>query len=147
MEEERQVKRAQRGSALRTPRTGGGKGARAGTRGTAPRISDVKARAKARLSKARSVIAQQKAAKGAKGVAAPTQQAVSAAAKAMKDFGFKAPKGMQMQISFVPKKQPAAGGGGGNNKGGRGGTNGRGGGNKGNTNRGRGGGGRGRGRR
>ena len=130
MEEERQVNRVKRGTgALRNGRGGRGAGAAGGgarstvrsgrgVRGTAPRVSDVKAKAKARLSKARSVIAQQKAGKNG-GVAAPTQKAVSAAAKAMKDFGFKAPKGMQMQISFVPKKGAATGGGGGGNKGGR----------------------------
>ena len=148
MEEDRQVKR----SSTATSRVGGGTARGGGMRGTAPRPSDVKARAKARLTKARTVIAQQKknVKQGGKGGTAssggvnpPTQQAVSAAARAMKDFGFKAPKGMQMQISFVPKPAPKTAGGG---KGGRGGRGGRGGNN--NNNNGRGGRGRGgRGRR
>lgn len=151
VEEERQVNRARRTTAaLRNGRGSGvgraGVGGGRGARGTAPRASDVKAKAKARLNKARSVIAQQKAAKGGKnsgGVAAPTQKAVSVAAKAMKDFGFKAPKGMQMQISFVPKKGTPAGTGG-NNGGRNGGRNAGRGGNNNNTG---GRGGRGRGRR
>lgn len=69
---------------------------------------------------------------GGVAITAPTQQAIGAAARAMKDFGFKVPKGMQMQISFVskpttntPPKAPVFNaptnggrGGGGNNRGG-----------------------------
>mgnify|MGYP001232011814 CR=1 FL=1 len=48
------------------------------------------------------------AGKGTAGpIQAPTQQAIGAAARALKDHGFKPPQGLQMQISFVPKKEPA----------------------------------------
>lgn len=134
MEVERQVYRAQRrvvGGALRA--AVGSRGGRSNnaarasgplSRATGPRASDVQAKAKARLNAARAAIAKQKAgAVNSGAIAAPTPQAVSAAARAMKDFGFTAPKGMQMQISFVPKKtnSPAASGG---NNGGRGNRNG-----------------------
>ena len=37
---------------------------------------------------------------GSSVITAPSQQAIGAAARAMKDQGFKVPKGMQMVISF-----------------------------------------------
>ncbi|EED87207.1 predicted protein [Thalassiosira pseudonana CCMP1335] len=80
------------------------------------RASDIRAKEKAR--KANLSTAASKAIK------APTQQAIGAAARAMKEFGFKAPKGMQMQISFVPNPSSSVGGGnqrGNNNQGGGGG--------------------------
>jgi hypothetical protein len=82
MDVEREVYRAQR-------RGGGGNNANNNNR----RASDIRAKEKAR--KANLSTAASKAIK------APTQQAIGAAARAMKEFGFKAPKGMQMQISFV----------------------------------------------
>ncbi|KAL7516564.1 hypothetical protein ACHAWX_001565 [Stephanocyclus meneghinianus] len=136
MEVERQVYRAQRravGGALRAALSSrGGRSniaARAGgtaSRATAPRVSDAKAKAKARLNAARAVIAKQKGGgASSSAITAPTPQAVSAAARAMKDFGFTPPKGMQMQISFVPKmtNAPATAVAGGD-KGGRGNRNG-----------------------
>ncbi len=65
-------------------------------------------RAKARV--LGGVVARQPAGGGAQqvgAITAPTQQAIGAAARAMKEHGFRVPKGMQMQISFVPRMQPA----------------------------------------
>lgn len=164
MDVERQVNRATRrtttGGGRANTRGGGGGGGGVNNRGgasnmgggrriTAPKASAVRA-------KARNLAGLKSKSTGGGGgaIKAPTQQAIGAAAKAMKGHGFTPPKGMQMQISFVPKKQqqqqePA-------NKGGRGGRSsnagrantsnannnkgGRGGGNRGRGGRGRGGG-------
>mmetsp|Transcript_13603 Transcript_13603/g.27769 ORF Transcript_13603/g.27769 Transcript_13603/m.27769 type:complete len:228 (+) Transcript_13603:199-882(+) len=53
----------------------------------------------------------------------PPKKVVSAAVKAMKESGYQPPKGMQMQISFVPKAGGGGGVGGGRGGGGRGGNN------------------------
>ena len=104
MDVEREVYRAQRR---------GGGGNNANNNNNNRRASDIRAKEKAR--KANLSTAASKAIK------APTQQAIGAAARAMKEFGFKAPKGMQMQISFVPNPSSSVGGGnqrGNNNQGG-----------------------------
>lgn len=120
MEVDKQVQRASNGGGNRGAGVPRGRGARI----TAPSPASVRAKARA--------LAGVKAPRDGGGVAitAPTQQAIGAAARAMKDFGFKVPKGMQMQISFVSKpttntppkapvfKAPMNGGhGGGGNKG------------------------------
>lgn len=123
MELDKQVNRGNRGAGG-VPR---GRGARV----TAPSPASVRAKARA-LAGVRAPRGGN-AGGGGGGVAtitAPTQQAIGAAARAMKDFGFKVPKGMQMQISFVSKpttntppkapvfNAPTNGGRGGNNRGG-----------------------------
>ena len=127
MEVDKQVNRGNRGAGG-VPR---GRGARV----TAPSPASVRAKARA-LAGVRTPRGGNAGGGGGGGVVAitaPTQQAIGAAARAMKDFGFKVPKGMQMQISFVskptanaPPKAPVfnaptnggRGGGGGNNRGG-----------------------------
>ena len=104
MEVERQVNR-QRGSMAGNKGGKGGtaRGAKGGggrQRATAPSAAAVRAKAR----NLGGVKSNTPASGGP--IKAPSQQAIGAAAKAMKDYGFKPPKGMQMQISFVPKKEP-----------------------------------------
>ena len=106
MEVERQVNR-QRGSMAGNK--GGGKGGTArGAKGGGGRQRATAPSAAAVRAKARNLGGVTKSNTPASGgpIKAPSQQAIGAAAKAMKDYGFKPPKGMQMQISFVPKKEP-----------------------------------------
>lgn len=135
MEVEKQVRRqagragaAGQGGRKKTPqKAGGGRPGR-------PKPGDVRAKGRALAgiaSKKKQAQKQQHGQRGGGGAAAavtaPSQQAIGAAAKAMKNAGFKPPKGMQMQISFVPKqqqqqqqKQNQGGGRGGGGGGGRG---------------------------
>lgn len=129
MEVDKQVNRGNRGN-----RGAGGVPRGRGARVTAPSPASVRAKARA-LAGVRTPRGGNAGGGGGGGVVAitaPTQQAIGAAARAMKDFGFKVPKGMQMQISFVskpttnaPPKAPVFNaptnggrGGGGNNRGG-----------------------------
>jgi hypothetical protein len=95
MEVERQVRRTTIPSGVP-----GGKGGNNARRVTAPSAAAVRAKARALGG-----VASANVGGGAVGaITAPTQQAIGAAARAMKEHGFRVPKGMQMQISFVPKK-------------------------------------------
>ena len=138
MEVDKQVQRATNGGGGRSGAAGVPRGR--GARVTAPSAVSVRAKARA-LAGVRAPRGGNNAgggggSSGGVAITAPTQKAIGAAARAMKEFGFKVPKGMQMQISFVSKpttnvvspkapvfKAPTNGGrGGGNNgRGGRGG--------------------------
>ncbi|KAL3827628.1 hypothetical protein ACHAXA_000501 [Cyclostephanos tholiformis] len=109
MEVERQVKRAAAGGGgdgegmppprrRACPGVGGGIGPVASPRRRRPRYGP-------RLAPSR---ASWPTGGGGGAIVAPTQQAIGAAARAMKEHGFRVPKGMQMQITFVPKKSPAS---------------------------------------
>jgi len=131
---------AGQGGRRNAPTGRGGRGQQGGGGGRpgGPNLGDMKAKVRARgraLAGVSKKGQQQPKSSAATAVTAPSQQAIGAAAKAMKNAGFKPPKGMQMQISFVPKQQPQQEGGRGGGGGGRGGGRRRGG-------RGRGGGGR-----
>ena len=119
----------------------GGGGGGGGGRPGGPKLADVKSKVRAKgraLAGVAKTKQQPKSTPAAAAITAPSQQAIGAAAKAMKSAGFKPPKGMQMQISFVPKQQPqqqqqkqgggrgGGRGGGGGNGGSRGGGRGRG---------------------
>ena len=144
MEVEKQVKRqagragaAGQGGRKTTSAAAGkgrGRGGGGGGRPGGPKPADVRAKGRALAGVANKKKKQQQQAKNTPAaVTAPSQQAIGAAAKAMKSAGFKPPKGMQMQISFVPKQQPQQQQkqqqqkqGGGRGRGGRGGGGGRG---------------------
>ena len=83
----------------------GGRGNNAGRRATAPSAASVRAKA-ANKGKGNANANNANTNNNQGVIQAPSQQAISAAARAMKDNGFKPPKGMQMQITFVPKKTP-----------------------------------------
>ena len=130
MEIERQVNRQQRRTNATTTTAanasgvpqgnakvlvGGGQQQRGGGRGrqsraTAPSESAIRAKARNAIIRAAAKTNGTNNSIATSVVTAPSQQAISAAAKAMKEMGFKCPKGMMMQISFVPK--PGGGGGG-----------------------------------
>ena len=88
----------------------------AGRRATAPSAASVRAKA---MNKIKNQPKNNNSGAARAEIQAPSTQAISAAANAMKDFGFKPPKGMQMQISFVPKPNPPNKRGNNNQNGGR----------------------------
>ncbi|KAL7551176.1 hypothetical protein ACHAWF_014373 [Thalassiosira exigua] len=111
MEVEKQVNRQQKRGvgkmtgALKSGRVGGPR-SNAGRRATAPSAASVRAKARnlagVRAQKSGQQSGGSKSSAGGT-IQAPSHQAIGAAARAMKERGFKPPKGMQMQISFVPK--------------------------------------------
>jgi len=120
MEIERQVNRQQRGGGGRSNANASGvpqgnakviRGGRqqSSNRPTAPSEGSVRAKARNAIIRAAAAAAKSNTtttntgAAAAATITAPSQQAIAAAAKAMKELGFKCPKGMMMQISFVPK--------------------------------------------
>eukprot|EP00580_Thalassiosira_gravida_P011511 CAMPEP_0201644352 /NCGR_PEP_ID=MMETSP0493-20130528/30048_1 /ASSEMBLY_ACC=CAM_ASM_000838 /TAXON_ID=420259 /ORGANISM="Thalassiosira gravida, Strain GMp14c1" /LENGTH=221 /DNA_ID=CAMNT_0048119025 /DNA_START=29 /DNA_END=690 /DNA_ORIENTATION=+ len=120
MEVDRQVNRQQnRGVGKGTQANNQGGGGRGGNRGnantrggggrggarraTAPSAASVRAKARVLAGVKKGAATNNAGSGGA--IQAPTQQAIGAAARAMKEHGFKPPKGMQMQITFVPKME------------------------------------------
>mmetsp|Transcript_27410 Transcript_27410/g.65176 ORF Transcript_27410/g.65176 Transcript_27410/m.65176 type:complete len:207 (-) Transcript_27410:3833-4453(-) len=104
MDVDKQVNRQQKNQQKGNNNNRGGRGNNAGRRATAPSAASVRAKAANKGKGNNANNANTNNNQGA--IQAPSQQAISAAARAMKDNGFKPPKGMQMQISFVPKQTP-----------------------------------------
>eukprot|EP00578_Thalassiosira_sp_NH16_P025845 CAMPEP_0181088138 /NCGR_PEP_ID=MMETSP1071-20121207/6630_1 /TAXON_ID=35127 /ORGANISM="Thalassiosira sp., Strain NH16" /LENGTH=227 /DNA_ID=CAMNT_0023170041 /DNA_START=111 /DNA_END=795 /DNA_ORIENTATION=- len=95
-----------RGAARGAP---GGRGGGGRQRATAPSAASVRAKARNLAGMNRDTAKNTNQNQAAAAIKAPSQQAIGAAARAMKEHGFKPPKGMQMQISFVPKVDAGAG--------------------------------------